>query len=91
MAREGVRLVSWRDKVWEFLRDEPVYAPAKCNPYAEGWKFAFDQQTAKLKVAEKRLEMVRELAEAYKNESNYHQVGVDFLTILKMSEEELNT
>lgn len=80
--------MSWRDKVREFLKDEPIYAPPKYDPYAEGWKFAFDQQTAKLRIAEKRLTMVGELALAYWDVGQT-QVATDFQTILTMSEEEL--
>jgi hypothetical protein len=76
------------EKAWSLLKDEPIYAPSQASK-DEGWKFAVDQEYKRRRIAEKRLEMVRELAEAYKNESNHRQVGVDFLTILNMTEEEL--
>jgi hypothetical protein len=81
--------MGWKDKVWEFLKDEPIYAPAKCDPYNEGWRFAFNDQTAKLKVAEKRLAMLAELADAIIEYDLCPQYGRDINAILAMSKEEL--
>lgn len=79
--------MSWQDKVWAFLKDEPIYAPSQASK-DEGWRFAVDQEAKRRRIAEKRLEMVAELAEAYKD-SGQMQVGIDFKTILNMTEEEL--
>jgi len=78
------------EKVKDLFKDEPVYAQSKCDPYAEGWKFAFDQQTAKLKVAEKRLKALDGLADAILGADIRPQYGRDIKTILKMTEDELD-
>jgi hypothetical protein len=78
------------EKLKDLLKDDPIYAPAKCDPYAEGWKFAYDQQTAKLKIAEKRLKSLDELADAMLKYGWGTQYARDIKTIVHMTEEELN-
>lgn len=82
--------MGWREKVWEFLKDEPVYAPAKPDPYVEGWKFAYEQKAEKLKLAEKRLKSLDELATAIIDWQINPQYGHDIKTLLHMTEAELD-
>lgn len=81
--------MSWKDKVWEFLQDEPIYKPAKSDPYAEGWKFAFEQTRDRLKIAEKRLALLTKLADGIIEFKTAPQYGRDIKTILLMTEEQL--
>jgi hypothetical protein len=67
----------------------PTYAGRPSDAaLVEGWKIAYEQEKERRETAEKRLEMVEELAEGYRN-SGQRQVGLDFMTILTMSKEEL--
>lgn len=84
-------MAKWQDKVWEFLRDEPVYSSGKPSDasLAEGWKLAFEMEREKLDVAEKRLTLLYGLADAI-TEANIHpQYGRDIRAILEMGKAEL--
>lgn len=84
----------WYDKVWDFFEDDPIYAPARSGMsdagLAEGWKVAFEMERDKLKVAEKRLSALEGLADAIIDWDSHPQYGRDILTILRMTEEELD-
>lgn len=85
--------MSWQDKVWAFLKDEPVYAsrPGMTDAgLAEGWKVAFEMERDKLELAEKRLKALDELADAIIDWKVNPQYGHDIKTLLHMTEEELD-
>lgn len=84
-------MAKWYDKVWEFLKDEPVYSgkPSDAS-LAEGWKLAFEMEREKLDVAEKRLTLIHGLADAIIDANLHPQYGRDIRTILTMGKAELD-
>ncbi len=83
----------WYDKVWEFFQEEPIYASRtgiSDAGLAEGWKTAFEMERDKREVAEKRLTFLYSLADGIIDSGIHPQYGRDILTILTMTEEELD-
>lgn len=77
------------EKVKAFLKDEPIYAPSP-EGRVDGWRTAYELQTDKLTVANKRLNMLRAYADAVIAHGSHTQCGRDILTVLTMTDEELD-
>lgn len=84
-------MTSWRDKVWDFLKDEPIYADQPSDgSLVEGWKIAYQQEKDKREIAERRLKSLRMYADSVVFYGYNSQYGHDILTILNMTEEEMD-
>lgn len=85
-------MAKWLEKVWDFLKDEPVYSSGRPSDasLAKGWKTAFEMERDKRELAEKRLHHLGLLADAIIEYDINPQYGRDIKTLLTMTEEELD-
>ena len=86
-----------KKSLWKRLTDAltipPIYAPIKQPSdasLAEGWRIAYEQEKARREAAEHRLDMLRAYGGGLKKLDGMGRFGVDILTIINMTEEELN-
>lgn len=85
----GEALMGWREKVWEFLKDEPVYAPSP-ESKAEGWKVAYEQQKNRAVLAERKLARLKGMSDSMIKRGWGTDYAYMIRDTLNMTEEELD-
>ncbi len=81
--------MGWREKVWEFLKDEPIYAPSP-ESKAEGWKVAYEQQKDRADLAEQKLSRLKGLSDGMIKRGWGTDYALLIREILNLTKEELN-
>lgn len=82
----------WK-RLTEALAIPPIYAPIKQPSdasLAEGWMIAYEQEKERREAAEKRLDMLDDLANSIIAWDRSPQYGWDIKSILTMRKEELD-
>ena len=81
----------WKSFVDWLLDEEPIFASRPSEAYTEGWKFALEQEKARTRLAESKLEAIDSLADGIIEYNRCPQYGRDIKAILKMTQEQLDS
>lgn len=86
--------MGWKQKVWAFLKDDPIYVESRSGMtdagLADGWKVAYEMERDKKDVLQRKLNLIERLGKGIEENGPNAQDGSDILTIINMTKQELD-